>query len=157
MEEGIGFIRLIAAWPEGGFCWCKVDWNAGSLLGAVWLCSSPLPCFLSFSCSFHARGQAWGLWDDLMWLFLTPKFTEGHLFSSLCTCNLADSLAARCSLASFGTQDYITVQPPSLNHWHLETAHCFISSEFADGSSLNWPWICDLGLQKQSGWESRRL
>lgn len=138
-----------------------MDWNSGSLMGTIWLCSSPFPCFLLlllafFSYSFHAGGHEWGFWDDLMGLFLSPKsylFSKGHLFSALCTCNLGNSLAAHYSFASFVTVlDYITVQSPSLNHWHLKTTHCFTITRVPDGSSKDWPWIYDLRLQKQSGW-----
>ncbi len=114
MEEGIGFIRLITAWPGGGFCWCKVDWNAGSLLGAVWLCSSPsslLSLFLLFFPCQRSGVRSLG-WSHVT--ILTPKsyLLKAIFFLHYVPVIWPDSLAARCSLASFGTQDYITVQHP---------------------------------------------
>jgi len=91
-------------------------------MGTICLCSSPLHCFLLFFPSRRSRVRS--LASSHMCLFLSQRPIY-YLLSSLCTCNLGNSLAAN-ALASFvSVLGYITVQSSSLNHWHLETMHCF--------------------------------
>lgn len=117
---------------------------------ALLITSSLLSPILSMP---EVTSEVSGMISCVYFYLLSPIYLlKAISFSSLCTCNLGNSLAAN-ALASFVTVlGYITVQSSSLNHWHLQTMYCFTITRVPDGSSMNWPWIYDLRLQKQSGW-----
>lgn len=110
--------------------------------------SLPLSPILSMP---EVTSEVSGMISCVYFYLLSPIYLLKAIFFLHSVPVMGNSLTAHHSLTSLVTVlNYITVQSPSLKHWHLETTHCFSITRVPDGSSKDWPWIYD--LQKQSGW-----